>query len=181
MSEANVREYVVHVLSDLDANHKRGCVVQVGADYAFTVPPGRATLYGCVVIQAATVADYLGAVYRQMRREGLTDEIAIEVVNNVFKASWEPPDISEITPYVQFEPRLGGKRRLPIVQVTLRGEPVEDWTPGFARDHAVEVMGTVSWAILDDRYFRVLVEKHSVPEADADSFVRNLVRWMAVT
>jgi len=141
----------IRTVPDLDGTYR--CVVEIDSDTSHPITRDTASVYAGAVLQAAARAEQDAAVIRQITKVTASPERAVEVVRLL---RGDRPPIDWPSP-LRLEPGVSSRTGEGFLLVRIGdGDPVGQWTPAAAREHATGVMESVEVADLDGAYLRAL-------------------------
>ncbi len=152
-------------------------VLEIDDDTSHPLDAGAAMTYARAVLSAVARAEHDAAIVRQMRKisDGNGLQMASELVGSIRA---DRPPIAWPTP-LQLDPGVSMATGDAFLRILVKGEPVGQWTPGDARDHALGVLEAVEAADLDGAYLRAL-RGVGIDDGRGRSVVDDLVNYRPV-
>ncbi|GAB3224204.1 hypothetical protein GCM10027447_12590 [Glycomyces halotolerans] len=123
------------------------------------------------VTKAVACAEYGAAVLKQLTTIGVDDAHAAPTVGDIMGDRWagvELPGGARIVPII------AQRDREPYVRIDIGGDPLTQWSPAEAMDHAVNVLLVAATVPLDTDYLKFLRGPLNLPEDKARGLVADL-------
>lgn len=123
------------------------------------------------VSKAVACAQYGAAVLKQLTTIGIDDNNALPTVGEIMGERWAGV---ELPGGARIIPLISQRDRKPYVRIDIGGDPLTQWSPADATDHALHVLMVAATVPLDTAYFEFLRATLNLPEEKARGLVGDL-------
>lgn len=166
----------IWVQSDLLPDGTYVTAVHYTADHSRILTRQEGLAYVDQVLTAAVWAQHDAAVVRQLLSMDIALTAAAASIADL--RADRPPLDPKITAPLTLTPGVAGRNRQGFLIVEVAGLRIGQWTPGDARDHALNVLEVIHAVDLDAAYRRYLIGNIALDAQRASAVIHGLAEFV---